>query len=413
MRLSAQRVEVTARQRHLLRKLIRTGKTPQRLVERAQIVLGAAEDRSNEQLVRDLDVTRPTIRKWRRRWVQASPSLCAAEAEEDDRAMQTRLVEVLSDAPRSGRPPEFDPEQILQIIALACEDPQDSGLPASHWTAAELAGEAITRGIVKDISRRSVARFLEACDLKPHQWRYWFIRRADHGEEFDAATREVSAVYAQAQSLYEQGVHVVCTDEKTGIQALERMAPTLHPIPGSIERRDAHYIRHGTCTLIPNLDVATGQILTPTIGPTRTESDFVKHVQDTVALDPDAEWILVTDNLNIHVSASLVQFVAEHCDLDVDLGKKGVRGILRSKATRAQFLRDASHRIRFVYTPKRASWLNQIEIWFSILSRRLLRRGNFVSVEHLRERILAFIDYFNATLAKPFKWTYRGRPLVA
>lgn len=413
MRLLGQRVEVTARQRGLLAKLIRAAKTPQRLVERAQIVVRAADGHSNERLVRDLGVTRPTLRKWRRRWMQAAPSLCAAEAQENDRALQARIVEALSDAPRSGRPPEFEPEQILEIIATACEDPQDSGLPVSHWTAKELAREVMSRDIVKWVSTRTVARFLEQCDLKPHRWRYWFIRRGDHDEAFDAATREVSQVYAQAQSLHEQGVHTVCVDEKTGIQALERLAPTMLPVPEFIERQDAHYIRHGTCTLIPTLEVATGRILAPTIGPTRTEADFVKHMHDMLALDPKAQWIVVADNLNIHVSASLVRFVAKHCGLNVELGKKGVSGILRSRASRAEFLRDASHRIRFVYTPKRASWLNQAEIWFSILSRRLLRRGSFVSREHLCERILAFIKYFNAALAKPFKWTYQGRPLVA
>jgi transposase len=413
VRLLAQHVEVTARQRNILGRLIRAAKTPQRLVERAQIVLRAADGHSNEQLVRELGVTRPTLRKWRRRWMQAAPSLCAAEAQEDDRALSRRIVEALSDAPRSGRPPEFEPEQILEIIATACEDPQDSGLAVSHWTAKDLAQEAMARDIVKQISTRTVARFLGQCDLKPHRWRYWFIRRADHDEAFDAATREVSQVYAQAQSLHAQGVHVVCIDEKTGIQALERMAPALLPIPGFIERQDAHYIRHGTCTLIPTLEVATGQILAPTIGRTRTEADFVKHIEDTVALDPQAPWIMVVDNLNTHVSASLVRFVAKHCGLVVGLGKKGVRGILKSRSTRAEFLRDASHRIRFVFTPKRASWLNQAEIWFSILRRRLLRRGSFVSLEQLRERILAFIESFNAALAKPFKWTYQGRPLAA
>ena len=230
---------------------------------------------------------------------------------------------------------------------------------------------------------------------------------------FEAATRQVSELYARALSLHEQGVHLLCTDEKTGIQALERATPTLSPIPGFVERQDAHYVRHGTRTLTGNFEVATGRILAPTIAATRSEKDFVGHVTRTVALDPEGEWIFVVDNLNTHLSESLVRFVAQRCGLQVDLGRKGLCGILRSRHTRAAFLSDAAHRLRFVYTPIRASWLNQIELWFSILSRRLLRRGNFLSVHHLRDRILAFIEYFNNTLAKPFKWTYRGRPLAA
>ena len=150
--------------------------------------------------------------------------------------------------------------------------------------------------------------------------------------------------------------------------------------------------------------------VSPSIGDTRTEADFVAHIQQTVALDPEAEWIFIVDQLNTHKSESLVRFVAEACGLEEELGVKGQEGILQSMATRAAFLQDETHRIRFVYTPKHTSWLNQIEIWFSILVRRLLKRGNFSSVNELRERILAFIDYFNETMAKPFKWTYAGRP---
>lgn len=413
MRPSAQRVQLTARQRHLLDKLVRAATTPQRLLERAEIVLGAADGHSNEQLVRRLGVTRPMLRKWRRRWAQAEAALGAVEAQENDRALQTRIVEVLGDAPRSGRPPEYTPEQILEIIAIACEDPEDSGRPLSHWTAGEIGREAIARKVVRQISTRSVGRFLEECDLKPHQIRYWLQPRPQDWAAFDAATRQVSELYARAPSLHEQGVHLLCTDEKTGIQALERATPTRSPIPGFVERQDAHYVRHGTRTLTGNFEVATGRLLTPTIAATRSEKDFVGHVTQTVALDPEGEWIFVVDNLNTHMSESLVRFVAERCGLQVDLGRKGLRGILRSRHTRAAFLSAPAHRLRFVYTPKRASWLNQIELWFSILSRRLLRRGNFVSVHHLRDRILAFIEYFNNTLAKPFKWTYRGRPLAA
>ena len=213
--------------------------------------------------------------------------------------------------------------------------------------------------------------------------------------------------------LYEKGTHLVSTDEKTGIQALERKHPTRPMISGRVELREFEYIRHGTQALIANFEVATGRIITPSIGPTRTEEDFEIHIEQTVATDPEAEWIFLTDQLNTHKSASLVRLVARLCDIDVDLGVKGKDGILQSMATRAVFLQNPSHRIRFVYTPKHTSWLNQIEIWFSILVRRLLKRGSFTSVEELCERILAFIDYFNKTMAKPFKWTYAGRPLVA
>jgi hypothetical protein len=171
------------------------------------------------------------------------------------------------------------------------------------------------------------------------------------------------------------------------------------------------YIRHGTQTLIANLEVATGQCVAPSIGDTRKEADFVAHIEQTVSLDPEGNWIFIVDQLNTHKSESLVRFVTHACGIRDDLGVKGKSGVLQSMSTRAVFLQDKSHRIRFIYTPKHTSWLNQIEIWFSILVRRLLKRGSFSTVKELRERILAYIDYFNKTMAKPFKWTYAGRPL--
>jgi DDE superfamily endonuclease len=219
-------------------------------------------------------------------------------------------------------------------------------------------------------------------------------------------------LYEQAPLLHAQGTHVVSSDEKTGIQALERDAPTKPMQPGLVALHEFEYTRHGTQALIANLEIATGKVIQPSIGETRTEVDFLLHIEQTIASDPEAHWIFLVDQLNTHKSASLVYMVARLCSLDLDLGVKGESGILQSQSTRMAFLQDATHRIRFVYTPKHTSWLNQVEIWFSILVRRLLKRSSFSSTQALKERILAFIDYFNKTMAKPFKWTYKGRPLT-
>ena len=218
-------------------------------------------------------------------------------------------------------------------------------------------------------------------------------------------------MYASTPLLHTLGAHIVSCDEMTGIQALERIAPTQPMQPGQVERCEFEYERHGTLSLLCNFDVATGQILTPSLGPTRTEADFAAHIARTIDTDPDGVWLFVADQLNTHHSASLVRLVAERCGMTDDLGEKGESGVLESMATRAAFLSDPTHRIQFVYTPKHPSWLNQIEIWFSILVRRALKRGNFPSLEALRERILAFIAYYNQT-AKPFQGTYKGRPLM-
>jgi transposase len=205
---------------------------------------------------------------------------------------------------------------------------------------------------------------------------------------------------------------VLSTDEMTGIQATQRKHATLAMEPGRVERREFEYIRHGTQTLIANWDVAAGGVVAATIGQRRTESDFASHIAGTVGSDPTAtKWHVVADNLDTHKSESLVRLVAEHDGLTPELGKKGKRGILRSVASREQFLTDASHTIVFHYTPRHASWMNQIELWFSILARKVLKRGSFTSTDDRKQRLHAFIRYFNETMAKPFKWTYK--PLTA
>lgn len=208
-----------------------------------------------------------------------------------------------------------------------------------------------------------------------------------------------------AQTLYAQKSHVVSIDEKTGIQALERDGKTLPMQTDKVERREYNYIRHGTQVLTANLHLGTGQTISPTIADTRGEQDFVEHIGNLITTDSNASWILVCDQLNTHKSAGLVRHVAQAINDTQDLGQKGKTGILKNMTSRTAYLEDTAHRIHFVYTPKHCSWLNSIEVWFSILTTHILKRGNFISLKDLKDKIQKYIDYYNTQLAKAWNWS--------
>jgi len=234
-------------------------------------------------------------------------------------------------------------------------------------------------------------------------------------EAFAEKTKEICDLYKSAAELEERGIHVYSTDEKMALQAIEHENPKQAMKPEQAERIDPEFERHGTTGIIASRSIATGEIIHPLVQPTRKEQDFAKHIELIVNTDHLGRHIFVADHLNTHLSETLVRFVANDERMDqLSLGVKGKSGVLKNKVSREAFLADKSHRISFVYTPKHCSWLNQIEIWFSIITRRLLnKRASFISVLDLELRIWDFIDYYNQHLKKPFAWNYSGNLLCA
>lgn len=300
--------------------------------------------------------------------------------------------------------PLFPPEDRHKVVVLATTKPADLGIPTSRWSLDDLAYQILQDAHYRDRARSTIGRILAEADLKPHRSSYWL-----HSDDpdFEAKALDLCRLYLDAPRLHQQGELVICVDEKTSIQALERARPTTPAVPGRPERRHPEYIRHGTRCLIASLVVPTGQVL-GSVTAHRGTWDFLRHLREVVVRFPEVRrfhWVM--DNLNTHGTFELCQYLGKLS------GGWDDRPALRTGAQRRAFLTDPSHKHVVHYTPKHGSWLNQVEIWFGVLSRRLLRRGEFRSVQELAERMLAFIDYYDRHDAHPYEWTYTGKPLVS
>ena len=288
-------------------------------------------------------------------------------------------------------------------MTIATSEPADYGNSATRWSLDDIAATILQDTDHGAMSRSTIWRILEEADLKPHKSVYWLN---SHDPDFDAIAREIGQLYVQAPAFYQQGRLVICSDEKTGMQILQRKSPTQPIEPGKPEKREHEYIRHGTRALIASFAVPTGEVVW-NLGQTRTSQDFAAHMDHVATHFREMQrfdWVL--DNLNTHWSLEVCRVVAELSEVPF------VPKDLKTGAQRRTFLTNPSHKHVFHFTPKHGSWLNQVELWFSVLSRRFLKRGDFASAAEFEERLLAFLNDYNAHYRHPYRWTYTGEPLV-
>jgi transposase len=312
---------------------------PYGLQRRLKAILKINKSFNMSGVAKRLDVSCGFVIKWRDRAVQFFATWPTEPT--DDKERRQLLIKAFADAPRSGAPGWYAAEQLCNVIALALKQPTECGREITHWTYLELADEANEQGLtILKISKSTVGRLLVGAAIKPHHSIYWLNPNIKDEETFREEVVEVCDTYHQAPVLAKKNVFTVSTDEKTGIQALGRIAPTKSMLPGSVEKREFEYKRHGTFCLTPSFNVVTGMIMHYTIDETRDEIDFYEHIINTVEISADSTWIFVSDQLNTHKSDSLVRYVAEQCGIKEHLGIKGKSGILKSMESRQAFLID-------------------------------------------------------------------------
>lgn len=346
-----------------LERRVRAATSTQRDVRRARIILACEGQRSADAVAREVGVSADTVERWRARFLRKG-------------------LAGLKDRPRPGRPPKFTPVQRMEIIALACEPCVAPGsLPKDGVTTMTLdaiLATALERGIAESLSWTTVQRVLSQVDLKPHKQEQW-IHSPD--PQFREKVTAICELYLQPPVT---GSVVLCIDEKPGMQALERRFPDRAAAPGRRRRREFEYKRHGTQTLLAAFEVHTGRVIAQ-CGDTRTGNDLVQFMEKIAAAYPYQTIHVIWDNLNIHSDGKDRRWT--------------------------DFNERHGGRFRFHYTPKHASWVNQVECFFGILQRQCLMNGSFSSTSELREVVLRFIEHWNRDKAHPFRWTFTGYPL--
>ena len=300
-------------------------------------------------------------------------------------------------------PGSFPPDERTAVLTLATSKTDEHDRPATRWSLDDLAATLVNEAHHRAMSRATIWRILDEADLKPHKSVYWLN---SHDPDFDAKAQAICRLYLDAPRLYQQGRLVFCCDEKTGMQILQRKHPTQSARPGHPEKREFEYIRHGTRTLITSFVVATGEVIWD-LGPTRTSADFARHIGHVACHFRHAsgfDWVV--DNLNTHWSMEACEWIAAFSDVPFNPGQ------LRTGRQRRAFLSDPTHKHVFHFTPKHGSWLNQVELWFSVLSRRFLRHGDFAGMAEFEHRLSVFLEAYNVHHAHAYRWTYTGQPLV-